>query len=138
MNLGTSLVLAFLLTSPSHAWAQPAEGGTGAKSAAGAKSAQGDTAKKRAPRKGAKGKEQETSGVSPAARSLARRTKSVFIYAAESCARAPDTCDSTLRDDAETRFLGACGACNTTQRCEAERDAVRAGTARASQDPCAP
>jgi hypothetical protein len=136
MKLGTPVVLALLLMTPSLAWAQRADGGTARRSAPRARSGNGDKAKKETPSKRAKAK--ETSGVSPAARSLARRTKSVFVYAAESCERAPNTCDATLRDDAEKRFLEACGACNTSQRCEAERDAVRAGTTRASQDPCAP
>ena len=138
MKLGTPVVLALLLATPSLASAQRAEGGTETKPAAGAKGAEADTAKKPTTRKGAKKKEQESSGVSPKAQAIARQTKSVFIYAVESCARAPDTCDKVLLDDAESRFLEVCGACNTTQRCEAERDAVRAGTARASQDPCKP
>jgi hypothetical protein len=138
MKLGMPVVLAMalLLASPPMAWAQRPDGETGSKASSAARSGAAAT-KKDGARKSAKAKAQ-TSGVSPAARSLARRTKSVFIYAAESCARAPKTCDATLRDDAETRFLDACGRCNTSQRCEAERDAVRAGTTRASQDPCAP
>ena len=137
MKLGTPVVLALLLATPSLASAQRAEGGAETKPAAAAKGGEG-AAKKPTTRKGAKKKEQESSGPSPQARAIARQTKSVFIYAVESCARAPDTCDKVLLDDAESRFLESCGACNTTQRCEAERDAVRAGTARASQDPCAP
>lgn len=138
MKLGMPVVLTFglLLASPPMASAQRSDGETGPKTSSAARSGAA-AAKKDGARKSAKVKEQ-TSGVSPTARSLARRTKSVFIYAAESCERAPKSCDATLLDDAEARFLHACGACNTTPRCEAERDAVRAGTAKASEDPCVP
>lgn len=138
MKLGTLVILAIapLLAGPAVASAQRADGGTGSKSSSTRKSAASPAAKKDAAGKSAKAK--DNSGVSPEARSLARRTKSVFLYATESCERTPKTCDTTLREDAEKRFLDACGACNTTQRCEAERDAVLTGTTRASKDPCAP
>jgi hypothetical protein len=139
MKLGIPLVLAVLLATPSLASAQRAEGGTRTKAAADAqRAAAADPAKKPPARKGAKAKEQGTSGVSPQARAIARQTKSVYIYAQESCARDPQRCDQTLLVDAESRFLDTCGACNTAERCEAERDAVKSGTARASQDPCKP
>ena len=136
MKLATplALALALLLTAPSIAHAQPGDAGR-APNAAASKGAAADPARKPA-RRGAKAKEQETGGVSRQARSIARHTKSVYIYAQESCARAPDRCDKELLDDAEARFVESCGACNTAERCEAERDAVKAGTARASQDPC--
>jgi len=138
MKLGTSVVLALLVTAPSLASAR-AEGGTATQGTANAKAGTPDPTKKKPPaRKGAKAKERETPAVSPHARAIARQTKSVFIYAQESCARDADRCDKELLADAESRFLDSCGACNTTQRCEAERDVVRAGKARASQDPCAP
>ncbi len=139
MKLGTPIVLAIslLLAGPAVASAQRAEGGAGSKASSARKSGAAPAAKRDAAGKNAKAKE-ETSGVSPEARSLARRTKSVFLYATESCERTPKTCDTSLREDAEKRFLDACGACNTSQRCEAERDAVVSGTTRASKDPCAP
>lgn len=83
-------------------------------------------------------KEPEQPGVAADVRARARRTKSVFVYAVESCERAASRCDPTLRDDAEKRFLDACGACATAERCQQERDAIRGGTSRTSSDPCAP
>lgn len=136
MKLGILLVLAVLVATPSLASAQRTEGGPQTKAAAGARGAATDPAKKAAARKGAKAK-QDASGVSPQARAIARQTKSVYIYAQESCARDPQRCDQTLLDDAESRFVDSCGACNTAERCEAEREEVKAGTARASRDPCA-
>lgn len=150
MIRGSYVALALLVAIPSIAGAQRADATAGSRTAQPVKKRAGDAgaetrkegdasaAKKPATRRGAKAKEAETSSVSPAARSLARRTKSIFIFAAESCERAGPRCDPTLRNDAELRFVDACGACNTTIRCEAERDAVLAGTARASKDPCAP
>jgi hypothetical protein len=137
MKLLTPVVLALLLAAPSLATAQRADADAATRRDAGAKSGEG-AAKKAKPRKGAKAAEAQPAGPSPAARSHARRVKSVYIYAAESCARAPDRCDQVLLADTEVRFLEACGACNTSRRCEEERDAVKAGTARASKDPCAP
>jgi hypothetical protein len=138
MNRSTPLVLALLLATPSIAWAQRADAGAGKKATPAVKSEEAAPAKKTPPRRRSKVKEQESSGVSPAARSAARRIKSVFIYAADSCQRAGSRCDPTLRNDTEKQFLDACGACNTAARCEEERDKVLAGTARASRDPCAP
>jgi hypothetical protein len=140
MNRGTCAALALLLAIPSIASAQRADATAGAKPGAAAekKTADAAPAKKPTTRKGAKAKEPETPAISPQARSLARRTKSIFIFAADACTRAGNRCDPTLRDDAELRFMSACGACNTGARCEAERDAVIAGNARASKDPCAP
>lgn len=158
MIRGTCAALALLLAIPSIAGAQRADTTAGAKTGAadkktaadkksGAAEAKTGAAGKKSADASApktptttrrKSKESETPGVSPAARSLARRTKSVFIFAAESCAREGNRCDPTLRNDAELRFLSACGACNTAVHCEAERDEVLAGKARASKDPCAP
>lgn len=123
-----------------NAAGKPAAGArksAGTKPAAGAaRSAAKDPKQKLLERKGAKAKEPED-GVPAAARVRVRRTKSVFMYASESCERAGNRCDPTLRDDAELRFMEACGACTTSSRCEAERDAIRGGTARSSSDPCA-
>jgi hypothetical protein len=151
MIRGTCAALALLLAIPSIAGAQRADTKAGAKTGAADKKTVADkktgaaekkSADASAPKKPAttrrKSKESETPGISPAARSLARRTKSVFIFAAESCAREGNRCDPALRNDAELRFLSACGACNTAVHCEAERDEVLAGKARASKDPCAP
>ncbi|HSN93316.1 MAG TPA: hypothetical protein VLS93_18945, partial [Anaeromyxobacteraceae bacterium] len=66
---------------------------------------------------------------SPEQLSAVARTKSIFVFAVESCDR-PDRCDASLRDDAERRFLDACRVCAPPERCEAERDAIRQGTAK--------
>jgi hypothetical protein len=60
------------------------------------------------------------------------------MFAVESCDGQKSTCEPTLRDDAELRFMDACGACTTFERCEQERDAIRAGKARGATDPCEP
>jgi hypothetical protein len=83
-------------------------------------------------------KKQEPTGPSPALRSHARRTKSTYMYAVESCERPGGSCDTALRDDAEKRFLDACGACAPSERCQAERDAIRTGAGQTKSDPCAP
>jgi hypothetical protein len=88
-------------------------------------------------RPGAKAAE-DKSGVTPAARSLARRTRSVFMFAMESCQGEQARCDAALRDDSEHRFMDACGACTTFERCETDRKTIRDGTAKAAFDPCAP
>ena len=64
------------------------------------------------------------------------RMKSIFLFAMETCDR-PERCDPTLRDDAERRFLDACRRCASADRCEAERDAIRAGSAKRRSNPCA-
>jgi hypothetical protein len=83
-------------------------------------------------------RKQEPTGPTQAVRSYARRTRSVFMYAVESCSRPGGGCDTALRDDAEKRFLDACGACAPSERCQADRDAIRTGTAPSRSDPCAP
>jgi hypothetical protein len=81
-------------------------------------------------------KEAEPEGPSRSARLLARRTRSVFVYAVESCQRAGSRCDPSLSDDAEKRFMDACGACATMEQCQAERDSIRSGAAKLSSDLC--
>ncbi len=140
MSRVTSVLLAAVLSTAFAARAaEPKpDAKAGAAPATGAKTTEGDAAKKAPTRKSSKAKEKDASGVNPQARSVARSTKSVFIYAVDSCARDPKGCDQGLREDAERRFLDSCGVCNTAQKCEAERDRIVAGEARASQDPCAP
>ena len=129
MKLGIWAAMALFLASPAGAWAQQA--GAGARAA-------DKGAPKKAPKKSTKAKEAEASESTLAARALARRTKSVLMFAVESCAREGNRCDPELPQDAERRFLEACGACAPSEKCQAERDAIRAGTARTSTDPCAP
>ena len=84
-------------------------------------------------------KDPEPTGPSKEVRSAVRRTRSVYMYAIEACSRPGGSCDAALRDDAEQRFLEACGACAPSVKCEAERDAIRGGTSRsAAFDICAP
>jgi hypothetical protein len=138
MNRGVWVVAAIVLVLGSTAVAAEQGGrSAGTKVAPTAESGTEKAPKKRLKR-GAKPQEDE-SGVSAAARSRARRVRSVYLYAVESCERQGDRCDPTLRDDAEARFLEACGACAPSDRCQTERDAIRKGTSRSnSKDPCAP
>ncbi len=139
MSRATSVVLSVLLSTASMASAAEPKPDVNTRTAPDvrAKSTERDAAKKAPSRKTSKAKEKDT-GATPEARAVARNTKSVFIYAVESCDRDPKGCDKELREDAEKRFLDSCGACNTAQRCAAERDSIVAGNGRPSQDPCAP
>jgi hypothetical protein len=130
MKHGIWVAASLLLAAPAGALAQRA--------GAAEKAAEASAPRKAASKKAAKAKEPATPEVSPAAKRLARQTKSIFIFAVESCARAESRCDEALRNDAELRFMNACGACTTSQRCEEERDAIRAGEGRASRHPCGP
>jgi hypothetical protein len=69
-------------------------------------------------------------------RIAASRAKSVYLYAVESCTEAPARCDAALRDDAERRFMDACNVCAPADRCEAERDAIKDGSAKRTSNPC--
>lgn len=70
-------------------------------------------------------------------RIAAQRAKTVYMYAVEACDQAV-RCDATLRDDAEKSFVNACNVCAPADRCEAERDAIKAGKARRNENPCPP
>lgn len=63
------------------------------------------------------------------------RSKGNFMFSVEACAR-PESCDRDFLAEAEQRFMAACQACTTVERCEAERDLVKAGTAKKSVNPC--
>lgn len=130
------IAAAIVLTFQSGAWAQekskPSEG-RGGSSTSGEK--QGPRPDKPA-RKGAKSRQPEAPGVDPATRARVKQTKQVLMFAVEACERSPERCDKPLRDDAERRFLDTCGICAPSERCLAERDAIRAGTSKASANPC--
>ncbi len=139
MNRSIWLAVALCLAVvPSSAWAQQGSKSTGTKAAAPADKSAEKSAPKKSPKRGAKGKEAEPPGASEASK-RARRLRAVFVYAVESCDRAGKSCDPTLREDAEQRFLEACGTCAPSARCEAERDAIRGGEIPSlASDPCAP
>lgn len=59
-------------------------------------------------------------------RAAASRAKALFVFAIETCDK-PERCDPAMRDDTERQFLNACRLCAPPEKCEAERDAVRAG-----------
>jgi hypothetical protein len=148
-------VVVFLLANPADVRAEPSGTAATKPPAPAAKKRQQDPAKNARPdakippadaaksgpkmKRYPKGKEPETPGVSPAARTLAKRTRGVFMFAVESCGATPQSrCDTALRDDAEKRFMDACGACTTFDRCETDRKAIRDGTAASYVDPCVP
>lgn len=64
------------------------------------------------------------------------RARAVYRYAAESCSQGGKACDTAMRDDAETKFIDACLPCATREQCEAERDAIRAGSAKTTTALC--
>jgi hypothetical protein len=72
-----------------------------------------------------------------AERAEVSRAKSIYVFAVEACEQ-PARCDAALRDEAEQRFMGACRACASDERCEAERAAILGGTAKRTANPCAP
>lgn len=86
-------------------------------------------------KKDAKEKKETAPPVNPGHLAAVNRSKSVFIFAMESCDR-PDRCDPSLRDESERRFLEACRLCASAERCEAERDTIRAGQAKRRANPC--
>lgn len=77
-------------------------------------------------------------GLNPAARAEMLRRRSTFRYAADSCADGRDRCDHDLLDEAERTFLNACRACDTVDRCETERAAVRQGGTNVTTRLCVP
>jgi hypothetical protein len=77
-------------------------------------------------------------GLNPAARAEMLRRRSTFRYAADSCADGRDRCDHDLLDEAEKTFVNACRACDTVDRCEAERTAVRQGGTNVTTRLCVP
>lgn len=70
-------------------------------------------------------------------RIAAARAKALFMFAMDTCDK-PERCEPSLRDDAERRFLDACRACATAEKCEADRDVIRAGNGNRRVTPCDP
>ncbi len=149
MNRVVWAALALLVSVPSFGTAQQASGTAAAKPAAraakagdkaaakppAAKDTSGAKAAKATP--GAKAAKAAKPPANAAALALARRSRSVFLYAVDSCEQSKKSCDTALLDDAEQRFMDACGACAPFQRCEESRQAIRAGRSREVADPCA-
>lgn len=77
-------------------------------------------------------------GLDPAARVNMLRSRSTFRYASESCADGRDRCNRELLDEAEKTFVNACRACDTVDRCEAERAAIREGGTNVTTKLCVP
>ncbi len=140
MNRVVWAALALLVSVPSFGTAQQASGTAAAKPAARAAKA-GDKAAAKPPAAkdtpGAKTAKAAKPPANAAALALARRTRSVFLYAVDSCEQSKKSCDTALLDDAEQRFMDACGACAPFQRCDESRQAIRAGRSREVGDPCA-
>lgn len=86
---------------------------------------------------GASNKSKAEAAADAADRVTALRAKSIYMYAVEACDQ-PARCDAALRDDAEQRFMDACRSCAPAERCEAERAAIKEGSAKRSANPCAP
>lgn len=77
-------------------------------------------------------------GLDPAARGNMLRSRSTFRYASESCADGRDRCNRELLDEAEKTFVNACRACDTVDRCEAERASIREGGTNVTTKLCVP
>lgn len=69
-----------------------------------------------------------TAAATAALRASVQRARNVYKFAVEACER-PERCDAPLRDDAEQRYLDACRDCATMERCSADRDAIKDGSA---------
>lgn len=140
MNRVVWAALALLVSVPSFGTAQQASGTPAAKPAARAAKA-GDKAAAKPPAAkdtpGAKAAKAAKPPANAAVLALARRTRSVFLFAVDSCEQSKKSCDTALLDDAEQRFMDACGACASFQRCDESRQAIRAGRSREVGDPCA-
>lgn len=155
MNRGTWLIIALLSATPALAQDQ----GSGAKAEATPKQhtkkpapgAKGSKAPAKKPEAGgsaawgtgdsSKGSAASKKSATAAPKHVAERAnmlrlRSIFRYAVESCATPSKSCDTTLRDDAEHRFMDGCLPCATREQCEAERDQIRAGTSKSGTDLC--
>lgn len=145
-----SIVLAaFLVALPAAGAEQPkTPGATTTKAPAKAPAPKGG---KPAPSGSAEAKKAPVSKASPASKSAGAeaaksdggedrksmlRLRSVFAYAAEACGEGRDRCDRDLLDNSEQNFVYACRACDTVDRCEAERVAIRGGTTSSITDLC--
>jgi hypothetical protein len=142
-----SIVLAALLVAlPAAGAEQPKTSGATTTKAPAQKGA-----KPAASAKGAETKKDPASKASPASKSATAeaaksdggedrksmlRLRSVFGYAAEACGEGRDRCDRELLDNSEQNFVNACRACDTVDRCEAERVAIRGGTTSSNTDLC--
>jgi hypothetical protein len=137
------IAAALALAAPAYSPAQgtsetPAESTkpkTGKKAATAKKKTKGTAGATDAAKKGAAAAKKDDPEA--ASRASMKRARAVFMFAVDSCQQQAQRCDPALRDDAEARFMDACQACGTTEKCEAERTAIREGTATRTGDPCA-
>lgn len=153
MRRSTILLAAALVALPALAAAQTTKNDTGkpaatsrekgkkaaspAKSAASKPSPASPASKPSAASK-ASGGAAANPGLNPAARAEMLRRRSTFRYAAESCADGRDRCNHELLDEAEKTFVNACRACDTVDRCDAERTAIREGGTNVTTKLCVP
>lgn len=139
MRHAISVAAALLLvaTSPAGAADDGARGGEGSAAKTRAEQAREKLEKVRASRRSAARPDTPKQKEADADRRAAFRAKSTYMYAVEACEQ-PARCDASLRDDAERAFMDACNTCASADRCEAERDAIRSGTARRVENPCPP
>ncbi len=153
MNRGIWIALALLMAAPAHAQDEVKKDTTtktptkpGAKKGKAAKG----TAKKDAAAAsgsaawgtGGGSKEsvasKKTAAATPHAadRASMLRARAVYRYAVDSCTQSGKSCDTAMRDDAETKFIDACLPCATRAECEAERDVIRAGDSKTTTALC--
>ena len=157
MNRGILIVLAILAVAPAHAQDEAKKATTGSKPAQTAKQPKkaGPAGKKDALKKPeaggsaawggtggtTKGSASSSKGTTTAApkhaaeRAAMLRVRSTYRYAVESCEEGKG-CDPALRDDAANHFIDSCLPCATREQCEAERDAIRAGTSKSMTTLC--
>ena len=122
------IVVALLVTTPASA------ADKSSKDASSAETPRQKMEKKKASSKGAA---PDPKAAAETADSLAaQRAKAVYMYAVESCAESTSRCDAALRDDAERRFMEACRACASDERCDQEHAAIKDGSAKRSINPC--
>lgn len=136
---GIWIAVALLLATAARAAEEPKpDETTGRKSAA--EIARERMEQRRASQKGAghpvDKKKASADATAAANRAAVARAKSVYMFAVETCEQ-PKRCDVALRDEAEQRFSEACRACAPDERCDAEVQAIKEGSATASVNPCA-
>jgi hypothetical protein len=133
------LAVALALVAPADASAQSKEKSAASPAASpqksGTKGSAPTTASSSSTKSQQKAKKETAPSVPPERLAAVNRAKSVFIFAVETCDR-PERCDPSLRADAERRFLDACRLCASAERCEAERDTIRAGQGESRTNPC--
>lgn len=109
----------------------PAAKGADAKKSPAAKSGAAGAAKGSASKPAA-------AAVDPALCASVLRARSTFRYAADACTDGRDRCNRELLDDSEKRFVDECRSVTSSEKCDAERIALRESKQTNAAELCKP